>query len=66
MVLSVFGISTEERSMREKYYFGYSDPRAMYGEPDVKWEFLEAQPWQPNFRPWFTVLIVLLFIRGWL
>jgi hypothetical protein len=34
--------------MKEKYKFGYSDPRAMYGlqaveleEPEVKWEFLE-------------------------
>ena len=52
--------------MKEKYKFGYSDPRAMYGEPKVEWEFLEAQPWQPNSRPWFTALIVLLFIRGWL
>jgi hypothetical protein len=34
--------------MKEKYGFGWSDPRAMYGskaveleEPEVKWEFLE-------------------------
>jgi hypothetical protein len=34
--------------MKEKYKFGYTDPRAMYGskaveldEPEVKWEFLE-------------------------
>jgi hypothetical protein len=34
--------------MKEKYSFGWLDPRAMYGskaveleEPEVKWEFLE-------------------------
>ena len=34
--------------MKEKYKYGWSDPRAMYGstaveleEPEVKWEFLE-------------------------
>ena len=55
--------------MKEKYKYGWSDPRSAYGDPvapDVKWEFLEAQPWQPNIRPWFTALIVLLFVRGWL
>ena len=34
--------------MKDRYKFGYTDPRAMYGskaieleEPEVKWEFLE-------------------------
>jgi hypothetical protein len=49
--------------MKEKYGFGWSDPRAMYGEPNAKWEFLEAQPWQPNIRPWFKVLMAYIFIR---
>ena len=56
--------------MTERYKSGWTDPRAMYGsaaveleEPEVKWEFLEAQPWQPSIRPWFGVLMAYIFIR---
>ena len=57
--------------MKEKYKYGWSDPRAMFHQFEVevieqKWEFLEPQPWQPNIRPLFTALIVLQFIRWWL
>lgn len=30
---------------------------------EQKWEFLEAQPWQPNIGPWLTVLMAYIFIR---
>ena len=52
--------------MKEKYSFGWLDPRAMYGAPDMpdaRWEFLEARPWPPSVRPGLTVLMVYLFIR---
>ena len=52
--------------MKEKYKFGYSDPRAMYGEPKVEWEFLEPHndnEWLAKL-PWIgaaaLVLLVLL------
>ncbi len=57
--------------MKEKYKFGYSDPRVMYGTakaedaaPDVKWEFLE-----PNNRhewlaklPWVGAAALVLLM----
>jgi hypothetical protein len=55
--------------MKEKYSFGWTDPRTTYGSygspdaPDVRWEFLEARPWPPSVRPGLTVLVVYLFIR---
>jgi hypothetical protein len=54
--------------MKEKYGFGWSDPRAAFHQFEVevieqKWEFLEPQPWEPNVRPWLTVLMAYIFIR---
>ena len=57
--------------MKEKYEFGYSDPRAKYGTAkaedaasDVNWEFLE-----PNNRhewlaklPWIGAVILMLLM----
>jgi hypothetical protein len=57
--------------MKEKYKFGYSDPRAMYGsqaveleEPEVKWDFLEPHndnEWLAKL-PWFGAAILVLLV----
>ena len=56
----------DEAFAKEKYSFGWLDPRAMYGAldmPDARWEFLEARPWPLSVRPGLTVLMVYLFIK---
>jgi hypothetical protein len=54
----------EVGSMKEKYKFGYSDPRAMYGEPKVEWEFLEPSnrhEWLAKL-PWIGAAILVLLM----
>jgi hypothetical protein len=61
--------------MKEKYKYGWSDPRAMYGskaveleEPEVKWKFLERHQYDIAAVAIQLVglAVLMLFIRWWL
>ena len=51
-------------SMKEKYKFGYSDPRAMYGEPKVEWELPEPHNDYEIAAalPWIGAAILVLLV----
>jgi hypothetical protein len=58
-------------AMKEKYSFGYTDPRAMYGsvaveleEPPVKWEFLERNQYETASLVTQLIFIAVVIILG--
>ena len=60
-------------SMKEKYKYGWSDPRAVYGstvveleEPEVKWEFLERHQYSiaAVAVPLIGLAVLMLLIWG--
>jgi len=50
--------------MKEEYKYGWSDPRAMYGEPKVEWDFIEPHndnEWLAKL-PWFGAAVLVLLV----
>ena len=57
--------------MKDKYGFGYTDPRAMYGstaveleEPVVRWEFLERNQYEIASLVTQLIFIAVVIILG--
>ena len=57
--------------MKEKYSFGWSDPRATYGsiavefeEPVVRWEFLERHQYEIASLVTQLIFIAVILILG--
>ena len=57
--------------MKEKYSFGWSDPRAMYAsiaaeleEPPVRWEFLERNEYEIASLVAQLIFIAVVIILG--
>jgi hypothetical protein len=53
-------LKESEEQMKEKYTFGWHDPRSLYGEPKM----VKVEEDKPNVPLWFRLVVKLFYWRN--